>query len=110
MIHAQVLMAAGDMSQANLLTAPLQTYAGQIACIQAVWGGGTPVGTFVVQISNDGTYYSDYTASVLSVSAAGDYFWNFPVGSPWARLSYTKTSGSGTLYVTGFATGPKETI
>ena len=110
MINAQVLLESGDMSQSLVESAPLQCYAGQIACIQAVWGGGTPVGTFVVQISNDGTYYSDYTASVLPVSAAGDYFWSFPVGFPWARLVYTKTSGLGSLYVTGFVTGPKETI
>lgn len=88
--------------------------------IQAVWsGGGSPVGTLKLQVSNaapdetgstplnapTGATWTDVSGSSTSVSADGDYFWNIAeLGARWVRLVWTRTSGSGST-LTAVATG-----
>lgn len=78
--------------------------------IQAVWTG-SPVGNLYIETSNDvGTTLPDgshgglvnwttYTGSSQAAGgAAGDFAWHiWATGFKWIRLSYTFTSGSGTL-------------
>lgn len=89
-----------DVNQLNLMS------------IQAYWPStGTPVGTLKVQVSNDRVSVSttsdpaanvvnwtDYTGSTTTVNGAGDVLYNMTfAGYRWARLVYTRTSGTGTL-------------
>lgn len=72
-------------------------------CIQAIWSAGsTPVGTMVLQASNDNSTWTEVTGSSLAVSGAtGSNMWN--VEKPaygYIRMVYTRSSGSGTLNAT----------
>lgn len=74
------------------------------ASITAVWTG-SPVGSLKLQISNDivdvGTSvvnWIDYTDSTYAVTAAGSFVWNISRANyRWLRVSYTRTSGTGTM-------------
>lgn len=83
------------------------------AMIQIKFGtGGTPAGTFKLQVSNDPgreskggaanvtevTNWTDYTGSSQAITTDGDHAWNLAnIGYKWARVVYTRTSGSATL-------------
>lgn len=70
--------------------------------IQAVFTG-SPVGTFTIQSSNDQTNWDTISGSSVAISAAGSQSWNIcNIGYPYLRVVYTRTSGSGSLTVTGF--------
>lgn len=61
---------------------------------------GSPVGTLTVETSIDGTTYDTLADSSTAVSAAGSQMFNIiAAGYLWARLKYTRTSGTGTLNV-----------
>ncbi len=68
---------------------------------------GSPNGTLKIQISNDQVSqpssvinWSDYTGSSTTISAAGDTFYKIERdGERWARLVFTRSSGSGSLNV-----------
>jgi len=77
-----------------------------LAGIQAVWaGGGSPVGDFSIEVSNDEvdavgsvTNWTTYSGSVISITTDGDLFYNLAnIGFRYIRLSYARTSGTGTL-------------
>lgn len=79
----------------------------QIGSISLTWTG-SPVGTFVLQLSNEisvlGTAVSDagfddISGSSLSVTASGQQTWNFtlPYFARYFRVKWTATSGSGTI-------------
>jgi hypothetical protein len=93
------LVTNGDMSQASITSSVLDMSNYVLASIQAVFTG-SPVGVFKIQRSNDKVTFSDDASSVLSISSSGDWVWEIAsVGSRYARLVYTKTSGTGTLNV-----------
>lgn len=95
-----------------------------LGSIQAVWTG-VPVGTLFLEISNDDVpvaaapnqpvgadpaanvvNWSTYTGSQLAISGPGNFLWNLVfLGYRWIRLSYTPTSGSGTLNSTASVKG-----
>lgn len=95
----------GDVTSSNIYLDQIFT-----CSIQAVWTG-TPTGTIKVQVSNDVgptpeynpngtiTTWTDVTGSSQSIAgAAGNFWWNLnDIGARWARLVYTRTSGTGTL-------------
>lgn len=67
---------------------------------------GTPVGTFQVQVSNNGTSWDPITFSTQPVAsgAAGTVSLNLrALGAPYIRVAYVATSGTGTLdaYISG---------
>lgn len=93
--------------------------------IQAVWTGA-PVGTFTIQVSNDivpltpstsnpvgpdpaanVVNWSTYTGSAVVTSGTpGNWMWITQLAPyKWVRLSYTATSGTGTLNANFFAKG-----
>ncbi len=99
------ILTAGDMSQATLTSSSVDMTEFALGAIQAVFTGA-PVGTFKLQISNDGTTFSDYTGSSAAISAAGDFIWNLvDAGYLSVRLVYTKTSGTGSVTAKAVAKG-----
>lgn len=76
---------------------------------QLVWTGGTVNGSFKIQVSNDPgallagvvsgvSNWSDYTGSSSTASGAGDLTYNVNIAAyRWARIAYTRTSGTGTV-------------
>lgn len=93
--------------------------------IQANWTGA-PVGTFTIQVSNDNVplaastgnpvgpdpaanvvNWSTYTGSAVTTTAmAGNWMWITQLAPyKWVRLSYTATSGTGTVTANFFAKG-----
>ena len=74
---------------------------------------GSPVGTFTLEVSDDDgntkqpiidpatesiTNWSTYQGSSQSISAAGNHSYEVQnSGHRWARIKYTKTSGTGTI-------------
>ena len=78
--------------------------------IQAVWTGA-PVGSLFIETSNDVgitevdgtvinvTNWTTYTGSATATGgSAGNFAWHiWATGFKWVRLSYTFTSGTGTL-------------
>lgn len=97
---------------ASLNSIGVHVSAVDLVSIQAVWsGGGSPNGTFKIQVSNDDVAegsaanpsvnvvnWSDYTGSAVAISADGDLAYNIAnFGYRWIRLVYTRTSGTATL-------------
>lgn len=104
------IVSSGDMS-ANITSSPQQLDQAVGFSIQAVFTtSGTLGGTFKLQGSNSynavpyaftpvtGTW-TDITDSSYTISAAGDYMWDYQQpGFRWVRLVYTKAMGdTGTL-------------
>jgi hypothetical protein len=98
------IVTAGDMSTASILSPGTELRDVPLASIHAIWTG-SPVGTLIVQISGDMvadqslvTNWSDFSGSSIAINGASDVMYNMPnAGYRWARLKYTKTSGTGTL-------------
>ena len=79
--------------------------------IQAVWtGGGSPNGSFTVEVSNDDVplgsnnqssnvvNWTTYPSSTITISTDGSLVYNIAnLGYRWARVRYVRTSGTGTV-------------
>lgn len=96
------VITSGAMSGTDVLTSTavdISSY--QSFSFQSVWTG-TPTGTFVVLVSNDGTNYNDLGASVSpnpSGGASSCMILCYGVPAKYAKLQYTNASGTGTLNV-----------
>lgn len=98
----------GNITSNGIYLANIFSYA-----IQAIWtGGGTPVGTFKLQGSNDNgesgtttlgatqpTNWTDITTSSQAITGnSGSVLYDAAsCGYRWVRLVYTRTSGTATL-------------
>lgn len=91
----------------NLDSGPIDISYFDLASFQAIWTG-TPVGIMKIRISNadpnggppNDAQFSDYTSTITPINNAGDFMFNiYPCAYNWAKLVYTRTSGSGTLNV-----------
>lgn len=83
---------AADFTSDTIVIMSKEGYA-----IHAVFTG-SPVGELVVQASINNSDWNDIPATLYSVTAAGDVLWNITQANyTYARLKYTKTSGTGTL-------------
>lgn len=86
-----------------------------LGSIQGIWsGGGSPNGTFTIEVSNDDvalatganqaanvTNWSTYTNSAVAINADGDIAYNLAnFGYRWVRLKYTRASGTATINAT----------
>lgn len=89
----------GDMSQATVTSTAFTVQHTPIVCIQAVWSAGsTPVGTLQLQGSVDGTNYFNVGSTVaVSGNSGTAQVTDANAGYLFARLLYTRTSGSATL-------------
>lgn len=91
-----------DMSQASCTSSWVDVQPNSMFFIQVKYTG-SPVGTLVLQASNDKVVAStmdDTTTynSTIAVSGPGNDAWNVDgIGFQWVRVVYTRTSGSGTL-------------
>lgn len=112
----------GDMSQSSVVTEKFSVAHMVTGAIHAVWtGGGSPTGTFKLQVSNDEaadgtqggkpgtgtvTTWTDYSGSSYAITTDGDYMWMLAnMGFKWVRLVYTRVSGTGGLVVRAHAKG-----
>ncbi len=76
--------------------------------IQVVWSGGTAIGAFTVQASNDITNvganvlnWETVANSSIAASGSGSAFYNYNGAFyKWFRIVYTYTSGTGTITAT----------
>jgi len=93
------VLSAGDMGSATLTSTAFSVQHTPIMGIQAVWSAGsTPVGTLQLQGSIDGTNYFNVGSTVaVSGNSGTAYVSDANAFYLFARLIYTKTSGSGTL-------------
>lgn len=119
-LRPQSVITNGDMSLASLTSAPTILQSLTKVSYSAKWtNGGTPVGTIIVQVSNDYSLNPDgsvnnagswntiplqlsdgSTATSVAVSGnTGNGFIDVVSGAYAVRLVYTRTSGSGTLNV-----------
>lgn len=102
------ILSACDMSTASCTSIGVDLNQLNLLAMQAVYTGA-PVGTLKVQVSNDNVVvglgadpasnvvnWTDYTGSSVAISAAGNTLYNMTfAGYRWARIVYTKTSGTG---------------
>lgn len=106
------VLTAGDMS-GNLTTPGVDMLSLPFGAIELVWSG-TPTGTFSV----DGSIDNAATYNLVTNWYPTGTFINAPSGSPgstlinlmgigfrWIRVSYTRSSGSGSLNVKIFGKG-----
>lgn len=65
---------------------------------QLIWSGGaTPIGTFSLQFSADNSTFTDSATPLAVTGNSGSVNINFASpGAPFARIIYTRTSGTGT--------------
>lgn len=96
---------AGDMS-GNITSSSLDVREVIRLCIQASWSGTAPVGTLHVQGSNDNINFNDdpeISPSAISGNTGSALVKINNCSYPYLRLSYTFTSGVGSL--TGIVSG-----
>jgi len=67
-----------------------------IIAFQAIWTGTSPSGTVTLEGSLNGTNWSTFGASTISVTGvSGSGLVNFnPAGMPFVRVTYTHASGT----------------
>lgn len=66
-------------------------------CVHAVYTG-SPVGSLIIEVSNDGSTF--YPLVTQAISTSGNFLSNQPnMHAVFARVRYTFTSGSGSLTV-----------
>lgn len=77
---------------------PILRQESQGAFIQLAWTS-TPVGTLKLQVSNDGSIWSDLTGITVDTGgAAGSTSWSIADAFfQYMRVGYARTSGDGTL-------------
>lgn len=72
-------------------------------CLQLVWVGnaGSAIGTFGIEVSNDASTWVAMTISPAVAPASNDSAGviDIETGARYARLIYTRTSGTGTVTV-----------
>lgn len=111
------LLSAGDMSDAEVDSDPVDMRIMINGSIQAKWTGA-PVGNIKLQFANTilnncglapqnccklvpSGDWLDYTGTSQAVSGVGQFGWNLlDAGYSCLRLAYIKTSGTGSLAVT----------
>lgn len=66
---------------------------------QAIWSAGTsPVGFFIVEVSNNNSDWATINSQAISGNT-GSLIYNDTCGYAYIRGSYTRTSGTGTMTV-----------
>lgn len=103
-VFNDVFLDAGSMA-GNLTSEIINLEHISAVAISAVYTG-SPVGTVKVQRSNDQVTWDDVPSSSTAVSAAGTTSWDiWVVPYPYARVVYTRTSGTGSLTVKAYGKG-----
>lgn len=94
-----VQIATNESMGANVTSSSFTVQHTPIVCIQAVWSaGGTPVGTLQLQGSVNGTDFFNVGSTVaVSGNTGTAQVTDANAGYLFARLLYTRTSGTATL-------------
>jgi hypothetical protein len=95
------------VATADITTGPLNIKGLQCFGIGLVWASlNASDATAKVQVSGDGTNYSDYPGSSITIASGSDStYYDFPQGSSasFARIVYAHGSNSaGTMAITGY--------
>jgi len=99
-VYNYAVLTAGDMSQATLTSTVVPLSECTYCSFQYVYTG-SPVGTIQVQASNDNVNFTNIDRSLINITAAGSSVVNLSeIGYIYARVLYTKTSGTGSLTIT----------
>jgi len=94
----------GDMSTASITSASFTVQHTPIVCIELAWSGATPVGTLQLQGSVSGVNWFNVGSTVaVSGNTGAAQVTDANAGYLFARVVYTRTSGTGTLQ--GYAEG-----
>jgi len=94
---------AGSIS-ANFTSDPWSVEDADKYCLQLVFTGSSPTGTFALQGSVDGSSWTTVTSQ--AVTANGDILWESGLCAiPIIRVIYTRSSGTGTVTIKGFKKG-----
>lgn len=118
-INYQALLTAGDMTT-TLNSAPLEMAYMLGFCMQVIYTGA-PVGSLILQVSNDvpspmdanfqyagfvPTNWTTLPTTTTAISAAGSTIFNFDGQYyRYVRANYVPSSGSGSLTITGNTKG-----
>lgn len=114
MLAPQVVITAGDMSQATVTSIPTIVQNTSMLSYDCSWSGSSPVGAITIQVSNtysqnaDGTVKNAGNWTTLTLSNTvpvsgntGGAFIDVDATAAYAvRLVYTKASGTGTISAT----------
>ena len=96
------IITAGDMSQASVTSSVFDVEHTPIVSVECSWTGTAPVGTLQLQGSISGVNYFNVGSSVaVSGNTGCVQLADANAGYLFARVVFTKTSGTGTL--TAFA-------
>jgi hypothetical protein len=97
---------SGDMSQATLTSATMDCEHMGMLAAECSWAGSSPVGVLQLQGSVSGNNWFNVGSSVaVSGNTGCSYVSDSNVGYLYARVIYTKTSGTGTIAGFGEAKG-----
>lgn len=101
------ILSAGDMSQGTVVSSSFDVEHTPLICIEAAWSAGsTPVGTLQLQGSVSGVNWFNVGSTVaVSGNTGAAQVTDANAGYLYARVLYTKTSGSGTLVAYAEAKG-----
>lgn len=96
-----------EVSSGNAFSGDLPMGRNHVFALQAEWPASGPVGTAKVQVTVSGRRWEDIPDSEVAVDGnEGGQIWNYErAGISRARVYFTRTSGSGTIVVTGDAKG-----
>jgi hypothetical protein len=90
--------AAVNQTSVPIRLADLTTYS-----VQVTFSSGTLNGTLALEVSNDATNYSALAGSSQAVSSGVSHLWTVNnAGYDYVRVTWTATSGTGTLSATAF--------
>lgn len=97
-IENQQIVTNGDMS-ANILSTSQNISEFSNYAVHCSWSGSTPVGSLDVLGSNDGIIFTSVGTLAVSGNTGLDLFNVFGAAYKYMQVSYTFTSGTGTLNV-----------
>lgn len=97
-LHPPLRLWNGHSLGADMVTVPFDIQSWDGVGIQLVWTG-TPVGLLTFQVSIDPTLgWGDLPEGTLNINGAGDALRDFNATNfYYFRISYTRTSGTGTI-------------
>lgn len=100
------VITSGDMSAASVTSDSFTVQHTPIVCIELNWAGAAPVGTAQLQGSVSGLNWFNVGSTVAVSGASGTVqVTDANAGYLFARVVYTRTSGSGTLQAYSEAKG-----
>ena len=96
-----------SVTNADVLTTPIQFQQDYGYSVQCVWTGGAIAGTIQLEDTIDGTDWDTITGTAQAVSGPGHFTWNVAAANyDQFRVHFVYTSGSGTVTCAAETKGP----